>query len=107
MPKPGLRSPTHLSGHIRKFGHVSSYMHDVLHWLSLQQRISYDIITFVCRSLLSIAPDYFWDLFCTTLGVLGHRSLRSTEQGFLIIPFAQITTKQNRFSQCSGTVLVP
>jgi len=32
---------TWLSGRIPKFGHVSSYMLDVLHWLPLQQRISY------------------------------------------------------------------
>src|SRR6218665_175598 len=36
-----------ISGCIPKFGHVSSYMLDVLHWLPLQQRISYHVISFV------------------------------------------------------------
>ena len=32
-----LCTPARLSGHIPKFGDVSSYMLDVLHWLPLQQ----------------------------------------------------------------------
>src|SRR6218665_89523 len=35
-----LRTAARLSGRIPKFGHVSRYMLDVLHWLPLQQRIS-------------------------------------------------------------------
>jgi len=40
---------------IPKFGHVSNYMLDVLHWLPLQQRISYRIISLVWRSFLGLA----------------------------------------------------
>src|SRR6218665_3640072 len=60
-------------------------MLDVLHWLPLQQRIYSRIISLVWRSLLGLAPAYLRDLCCTTLGVSGGRSLRSTERGLLIL----------------------
>src|SRR6218665_153416 len=43
-----LCTAARLSGRIPKFGHVSSYMLDVLHWLLHQQRISYHIISLIC-----------------------------------------------------------
>jgi len=46
-----LRSATRLSGHIHKFGLVSSYMIDVLHWLPLQQRISYRTYNFFSQAV--------------------------------------------------------
>ena len=61
----------------------------------IQQRISYHIISLVWRSLLGLAPAYLRDLCCTTMEILGRRSLRSTGRGFLIVPFAHTTTKQN------------
>src|SRR6218665_1803980 len=36
-----LRSAARLIGQIPKFGHVSSYMLEVLHWLPIRQRIEY------------------------------------------------------------------
>ena len=69
-----LRSAAALSGH------VSSYMLDVLHWLPLQQRISFRIIALIWRPLLGLAPAYLWDFCCTTLSVMGRRSLSSVEQ---------------------------
>src|SRR5688572_8190121 len=67
-----------LCGRIPKFGHVSGYMLDVLHWLPLLQRISYRMIALVWRSLLGLAPAYLRDLCCPTLGAPGRRSLRSS-----------------------------
>src|SRR6218665_1963478 len=66
------------------------YMLDVLHWLPLQQRISYRIISLVWRSLLGLAPAYLRDLCHTTMGIPGRRSLRSTEQVLLLVPFATL-----------------
>jgi len=36
------------------------------------------------------------------MGIPGRRSLRSTECGFLIVPFARTTTKQNRVFSVVG-----
>ena len=88
LPRPVLRTAAGLSGCIHKFGHVFSYMMDVLHWLPLQQTILYHIISLVWQSLLGLALAYLWDLCCTTMGILDRCSLRSTERGFLIVPLA-------------------
>ena len=100
-----LRSAARLCGRIPKFGHVSGYMLDVLHWLPLLQRISYRIIALVWRSLLGLAPAYLRDLCCPTLGAPGRRSLRSTERGVLMVPFARTATKQNRAFSVVGPSL--
>ena len=60
-----LRSAALLSRCIPKCGHVSSYMMDVIHW------ISYCIIYLVRRSLLGLAPAYLQDLCGTTTGFSG------------------------------------
>src|SRR6218665_4057603 len=59
-----LRSAACLIGGIPKFGHVSKYMLDVLHWLPAEQRISYRIASIVWRSLLGLAPLYLRELCC-------------------------------------------
>ena len=100
-----LRSAARLCGRIPKFGHVSGYMLDVLHWLPLLQRISYRMIALVWRSLLGLAPAYLRDLCCPTLGAPGRRSLRSTERGVLMVPFARTATKQNRAFSVVGPSL--
>src|SRR6218665_3722362 len=43
-----------LIGGIPKFGHVSQYMLDVLHWLPAEQRISYRIASLVWRCLVGL-----------------------------------------------------
>src|SRR6218665_3032868 len=53
-----LRSAARLIGGIPKFGHVSQYMLDVLHWLPAEQRISYRITSLVWRCLVGLAPVY-------------------------------------------------
>src|SRR6218665_3148136 len=102
---PRLRTAARLSGRIPKFGHVSRYMLDVLHWLPLKQRISYRIISLIWRLLLGLAPAYHRDLCHTTMGIPGRRSLRSTEQGLLLVPFAHTAIMQNRALSVVGPSL--
>jgi len=55
-----------------------------------------DLIPDHCFSLVVLALVYLRDLCRTTFSDLRRHFLRSTEQGFLIVPFARTTTKQNR-----------
>src|SRR6218665_2176300 len=56
LSPPALGAPTNLA----MFLAILIYnMLDVLHWLPLQQRISYRIIALVLRSLLGLAPLIF------------------------------------------------
>src|SRR6218665_449248 len=91
-----LRSAARLIGGIPKFDHVSKYMLDVLHWLPAEQRISYRIASLVWCCLLGLAPLYLRELCCPLLSAMSSRSLRSSQEGLLFVPFARTSTKQSR-----------
>ena len=76
-----LRSAARLIGRIPKFGHVSNYMLETLHWLPIRQRIVYRIASLVWRCQLGLAPSYLRDLCRPVSGAQGSRSLRSSERG--------------------------
>ena len=90
-----LRSAACFPGRTPKFEHISSYMLCMLHWLPLQQRILFQIIASIWRSLLRPTPAYLWVLYCTTLSILGRHTLCSAEQGVLIVHFERTATKHN------------
>src|SRR6218665_4088590 len=69
-------------------------MLDVLHWLPTEQRISYRIASLVWRCLVGLAPVYLRELCCPPLGAMSSRSLRSSQQGLLLVPFAMTSTEQ-------------
>src|SRR6218665_3139243 len=71
-------------------------MLDVLHWLSLQQRIILRIGALVWRCILGLSPAYLRDLCCPTPGTRDRSSLRSLEQRLLFVPFARPSTTQAR-----------
>lgn len=91
-----LRSAARLIGQIPKFGHVSSYMLEVLHWLPIRQRIEYRVASMVWRCQLGLAPTYLIDLCRPVSGSRSSRSLRSSERGLLSVPFARTTIMQSR-----------
>src|SRR6218665_224660 len=90
------RSAARLIGQIPKFGHVSSYMLEVLHWLPIRQHIEYRVASMVWRCQLGLAPTYLIDLCRPVSGSRSSHSLRSSERELLSVPFAR--TMQSRAS---------
>src|SRR5688572_23339950 len=62
----------------------------------------YRPIYLVWRCLLGFAPAYLRELCCPVLSARGSRSLRSSEQGLLLVPFARTSTMQNRAFSVRG-----
>ena len=91
-----LRTAARLIGRIPKFGHITAFMRDVLHWLPLKQRIVYRIAALAWHCLLGLAPAYLRELCSPALSTRTSRSLRSAEQGVLAVPFSRTSTRQNR-----------
>src|SRR6218665_3680245 len=83
-------------GQIPKFGHVSSYMLEVLHWHPTRQCIEYRVASIVWRCQLGLAPTYLIDLCRPVSGSRSSRCLRSSERGLLSVPFARTTIMQSR-----------
>src|SRR6218665_2736998 len=65
----------------------SKYMLDVLHRFPAEQRISYRIASLVWRCLFGLAPLYLSELCCPLLSAMSSRSLRSSQQGLLLVHF--------------------
>src|SRR6218665_1291424 len=76
-----LRCAARLIGCMPKYGSVSAYMRDTLHWLPIAQRISYSIAVLVWRCLLGSAPGYLCELCRPVSGPPGRRALRSSVTG--------------------------
>jgi len=91
-----LRPAARLIGHISKYDSVSAYMHDVLHWLPVSQRILYRISALVWQSVTGCAPSYLTDLCRPVSDLASHRALRSSARGELLVPRARSALKQRR-----------
>src|SRR6218665_3007985 len=85
-----------LIGGVPKFGHISDYMRDVLHWLPIQQRIHYRISSIVWHCVLGNAPSYLLELFNLISACSGRRSLRSATKGDFLVPRARTATRHKR-----------
>ena len=97
-----LRAAARLVGGVPKFGHISDYIRDVLHWLPIQSRIHFRIISFAWRCVLGTAPLYLRELFILTSTTVGRRSLRSASRADFMVPFARTATRQNRAFSVNG-----
>src|SRR6218665_232814 len=75
-----------LVGRIPRFGRVSGYMRDVLHWLPYPQRIVYRISALVRRCIEGLAPSYLRELCCSTVTIQRRIALRSSAQAELLVP---------------------
>ena len=100
-----LRTAARLIGHIPKFGHVTAFMRDVLHWLPIPQRIVYRLSALVWRCLLGSAPAYLQELCRSTLDVQGRRALRSSTHGELLVPRARTALRQHRAFSVAGPMV--
>src|SRR6218665_1816141 len=83
-------------GGVPRFGQITDYMLDVLHWLPVQQRIHNRISSTVWHCVLGNAPSYLLKHFILTSACSGRRSLRSASKGDFLVPRARIATRQKR-----------
>ena len=97
-----MRSAARLIGRIPKFGSVSAYMRDVLHWLPVAQRIPYRIAALVSRCIVGCAPSYLRDLCRPVSDVVARRALRSATTEQLLVPRARLAARQRRAFSIAG-----
>jgi len=85
-----LHSAARLIGHIPKYASVSAYMCDILHWLTVFQRILYRIAALVWQCPAGCTPSYLTDLCTPVSDLASRRALRSSARGELLIPRASL-----------------
>ena len=101
-----MRAAARLVVRIPRFGHVSVYMRDVLHWLPPQQRIFFRISSLVWPSVLGRASSYLQVLLTLTSSCLGRSSLRSASRGDFMVPHAVLLLSSLGLSRCSNPQFV-
>src|SRR6218665_3031774 len=82
-------------GDVSKFGHISEFMRDTLHWPPVRERFHYRLSTIVWRGVLGIAPTYLLGLFILTSSCTGRHSLRSASRGDFVVSHARTAIKQH------------
>src|SRR6218665_1254353 len=78
-------------------------MRDVLHWFPFPQHISYRIASLVWWCLSGWALSYLCELCRPLSSCADRRTLRSSVQGNLVVPFTRSATMQT----CSFSVVGP
>src|SRR6218665_2621437 len=91
-----LKAAARMIGSIPKFGHISEFMRDTLHWLPVRQHIKYRLSSIAWLCVLGIVPTYLLELFILTSSCTGQQSLRSASRGHFVVPHATKAIKQHR-----------
>src|SRR6218665_1155834 len=79
-----------------KYGHISYYMRDILHWLLLRKRILSRAFSFVwCCVLLALILTSYMEPFILTSACSGRQSLRSVSRGDFVVSHALTAIKQH------------
>lgn len=85
----------------RKHDHITPILHD-LHWLPVQQRISFKILMMTWRALNGLAPDYISELI---IPYVPGRRLRSANDNLLAVPSSRLRTYgDRRFAHAAPTL---
>src|SRR6188768_3029175 len=75
---------------------ISGYIWDTLHWLPIQQRVQFKILSLMRNCLVGVAPSYLRS-FCTFVSSLPARaSLRSSTRGLMVVPRMRSATAHSR-----------
>ena len=85
-----------------KFSHISIYMRDTLHWLPVEDRITFKIIIMGRASMVCSAPAYIRELYVPVSSQPGRRSLRSSTRGDLMVPRSRTSMRARRAFSCIG-----
>src|SRR6218665_856280 len=91
-----LNAAARLIGGIPKSGHISEFIRAELHWLPMHRRIAFKILMLIRNCLAGQAPVYLRELCVPVSSLPGRRSLRSAEQGDLVVPRVRLATVQCR-----------
>jgi hypothetical protein len=85
-----------------KFSHISMYMRETLHWLPVEDRITFKIVLMGRTSMVGAAPEYIRELCVPVSSQPGRRSLRSAARGDLMVPRSRTSMRAHRAFSCIG-----
>ena len=99
-----INASARLACGLHKFDHITPALHDRLHWLPIQQRITYKLCLITFKGIQGVAPPYIVELCKHVITIESHRRLRSAAGGQLIIPRAFIVFAKRAFAYAGSSV---
>ena len=87
-----------------KFHHIIPVLHDVLHWLSVRQRILYKVAVTAFDCVRGTGPAYFMDVCVPVADISGRAHLRSAECCDMLVPQTRTQFGQRSFHVAAPVV---
>jgi len=84
--------------------HISPVLRNVLHWLSVLQRIQFEIAAAVFDCVRGIGPAYFKDVCNTVVDTFSRANLRSVHRGDMFVPRTRTQLSRRSFGVAATTV---
>lgn len=69
-----------------RYNHIIPLLHDVLHWLRVEQQIQYKITLLVYESLHGTAPEYMSEHCITLINYSSHYQLHAVARSDIVVP---------------------
>jgi len=85
-----------------KYNHITSTLHDDLHWLPIRQQMMYKLSTIVYKCIHGAAPSYLTNLYVAVATNTSRRYLRSATHGDLLVPRMRTVTHGPQSFAVSG-----
>ncbi len=80
-----LNASARLIHHRRLYDHITPVLRDDLHWLPIEQRITFKIAVHVFNCLRGQSPPYLAEMLVPAATSEHHRDLRSAKRGYLCV----------------------
>ena len=81
-----LNAAARLVTGVGKYSHITPVMRDTLHWLPIEQRITFKIATLAFDCVRKTCPAYFSGICSPLTGIGGRSHLRSAQRGDVMVP---------------------
>ena len=83
---------------------ITPVLHDILHWLPVQQQIIFKIAVLVFNCIHGTGPVYFNDVCVPLASIPGRTSLRAADRGDLLVPATKTKIGGRSFRIAAPTV---
>lgn len=99
-----LNAAARLVTGVGKFDHITPVLRDTLHWLPVEQRVTFKVAVLAFDCVRGTCPAYYHDVCTPLVNVPGRRVTRSAQRGDLHVPSTRTVLGTRSFRVAAPTV---
>ena len=99
-----LNAAARLVTGVGKFEHITPVLRDILHWLPVEQRVTFKVAVLAFDCVRGTCPAYCRDVCTPLVNVPGRRVTRSAQRGDLHVPSTRTVLGTRSFRVAAPTV---